>query len=685
MIARTMLSTVLLAGALCTQSMVAQENKSTFVDWLITDDVLQESMQPRHPMRLMAESFPQKTIDTTIDVISYDAEFDWYSALLTPKVQRPERKANARMKAVVASRVDNLTQIEFDAVTLIIDSISSGGTPIQFTKNVRSVTMMLPTPLQRGENVELTIHYAITRDDRAIFFYSKSDAAADNSPYASAYTISEPEDSRRWYPCNDQPDDKALFSVRIRVPKGFTAVSNGVRIDSIGDGDTASYQSWRHNVPMPPYLFAVSASEYIMYPQVYTRPDSSRVPISNYHFDIDQNGTFYNATRALANIPLMFEAFEERFGVYPFETYGHVTVSPFQYGGMEHQTMSTINRRWLAGDVEGGYAHELAHHWFGNLVTCATWADIWLNEGGASWGEAVYEEHRTGADGYMQILWSKRARYMQTGLNEPPIYNIPIGILFNEATTYNKSSWVYHMMRRNVGDDVFFPAIRSYLDKFKVGSAQTFQLLSHLKEAAPNPRVSWDTFFDQWLVKAGHPVFEVIVSTTTNPTPFTYRVTVAQTQSHEEVPDVFITPLHLRFVGFGEVLDTTIMIDTRTVTRDFVVGFDVDEVLIDPKNDILCEKEVTPVGVAETEEQGSWCQILGPHPIAQGAPLRIFIADGDAASVTIRTISGENAVASTVSSGVSLVPTSTLVPGTYAVSIRSGARLYNQTVIKTAQ
>ncbi|MBK7185644.1 MAG: hypothetical protein IPH85_06890 [Ignavibacteria bacterium] len=258
MIARLLSAVLILVAGGSLSLVMAQENKSSFIDWLITDDVLQETMQPRHHMRLMAESFPQKTIDTTIDVISYDLVLDWYSALLTPKAQRPERKANGRMTAVVRSRVNDLAQIDFDAVSLIIDSITSGGTSVVFTKNVRSISMTLPSPLQRGQDVELVIHYAITRDDRAIFFYSKSDAATENSPYASAYTISEPEDSRRWYPCNDQPDDKALFSVQVRVPKGFTVVSNGVRTDSVLVGDTASIQTWKHDVRCQPISLRVS-------------------------------------------------------------------------------------------------------------------------------------------------------------------------------------------------------------------------------------------------------------------------------------------------------------------------------------------------------------------------------------------------------------------------------------------
>ena len=397
---------VLVASLLGCFTAYGQENKPSFLQWLIQDEKLEAAMRPLHGHHLMSESFPQKSIDTTIDVQSYDVTLDWYSALLTPRAQRGTRKATGIVRAVVRARADSMTSVVFDATTLIIDSVTVNGQKITHRKNVRSLTMDLPSMLRRGEDVELVIHYANQSDDAALYIFAKEDAQAINVPYASGFTFSQPENARRWFPCNDQPDDKAYFTAHVRVPSGFTAVSNGVPIDSVADGDTASVQSWRHNEVMATYLFAVNAAPYVLYMQEYTREDGSTMPIRNYHFDVDDEGTRYNARRAVQNVPEMFTAFEKHFGRYPYQTYGHVAVSPVPFGGMEHQTMTTVNRRWLVGDQELGYAHEVAHQWIGDEVTCATWADIWLNEGGATWGEALWAEHYAGNPGYMNVLWA---------------------------------------------------------------------------------------------------------------------------------------------------------------------------------------------------------------------------------------------------------------------------------------
>lgn len=666
----------------------AQENKQSFMEWLVEDDVLEQQIHPIHPihpMRLMEQSFPAKQVDSSIDVISYDVYADWYMALMTPRADRPDRKTTARVKAVVRSRVDDLNSVVFDGVAMVFDSVTSGGSRITFTKNAFSITMNLPTPLQRGQEVELTIYYANSRDRGAIFIWSKEDANAINIPYASGYTISQPEDARKWYPCNDQPDDKALFTSHMRVPKGFTFVSNGVQYDSVADGDTATIQSWRTDIPMSTYLFSMNASEYVNYPMTYTRPDKSTIPISNYQFDVDVDGSPYSAKNAYKNLGLIFQSMEERFGVYPYATYGHVAVDPFQYGGMEHQTMSTVNRIWLNGNYEAGIVHEVAHQWLGDDVTCGTWADIWLNEGGASWSEALWAEFRSGSGGYREVLWAKRDNYMRFGLAEPPIYDIPIGNIFNTATTYSKSAWVYHMMRTLVGDDAIFPALRGYIAKFARSSAQTFQLLDHLKATIPNPPVAWDVFFDQWLVKAGHPIFEVAFRKLNGPTATTYRVNISQTQSKADVPDVFFTPLRLRLIGFGYVLDTLVMINARSVDFEIDPGFEVDNLLVDNENEVLCEKNISVVSVSEAEDQSLWCRLLGTHPIAVGSPLRVQCDDAPTANVTIRTISGELASSAVISHGVSLVNTVGLMPGAYSVTVASGLRTARFTILITAQ
>jgi len=663
----------------------SQETKQTFVDWLVIDHSLQQVIHPRHPMFAMVQSFPENAIDTAIDVITYDVEQDWYSALITPKALRPERKAEANVRITARSNVDDLATIVLDAVGLALDSVVSGGTKLPFTKNVRALTISLPTPLKRGNEIQFVIYYALLRDDLGANFIDTAEAKSVGVPGAFAYTMSQPENARRWYPCNDQPDDKALFSARVRVPKGFTFVSNGVITDSIRDGDSATIQTWRQAEPMSTYLFVMNAGEFIMYPQTYIRADKSTVPIRNYHFAPDQDGSLFNAVQALRNLPTMFEALEKRWGKYPFTTYGHVAVAGFPFGGMEHQSMSTVNRLWLRG-ADNGYAHELAHQWLGDLVTCATWSDIWLNEGGASFSEALYNEFIRGAEGYTQSLWRKRDRYMVNGLNEPPVYNIPLGNIFNEATTYCKSAWVYHMMRKLAGDSLYFATLQSYIEKYHNSSAQTFQLLEHFKSEIPNPSVPWDVFFTQWLVEAGHPIFDVVATKIAGRAKTTYRVTVSQTQMKEGVPQAFVTPLSMKLDGVDDLIDTTVFIDKRTQSFDVETGYDLVSLYVDLNNNILCEKQTNIVtDVDDGRSATSWFRLLGPSPINVHQPLRVFLEDGSNAEVTINDVSGRLVLVSAIDSGVSTIAISEFVPGAYVLSVRSGSRFGKSTFIITSR
>lgn len=633
------------------------ENKESFLHWMIQDDKLLESMQPRHPMPMLVNAFPSRELDTAIDVQAYHVYIDWYRPLLTRKDFRGPRKAECRVFIVVRARTPLDSSFTLDAVNLTIDSVfigyDAGKLPkerVNFTHTNGKLTIPLSKPLDRGKDVDVRIHYAVQRDDDAMNIWNKEDAAVNEIPGGSAFTFSQPEGARRFFPCNDVPHDKAGFSAEVRVPKGYAVVSNGREYSVSAEGDSATTHVWVDGEIMPTYLFTVNAGEFINYKQTYTRKDGSTVPVSNYHFAVDQDGAVYNATNALKNVQLWFESLEEKLGRYPFKTYGHVTVSPIPFGGMEHQTMSTINRFWLRGTAELGYIHELGHQWIGDLVTCATWADIWLNEGGASFTEALYAEYVKGQSSYASVLRNKRDRYMRRGQAEPPVYDIPIARIFNEATTYNKSSWVYHMMRRMLGDSVFFPVLRSYIEKYQYASAQTFQFKQHFVENVPNPPVSWDVFFDQWLVKQGHPEFAAVINMPESPQGATVpvRITVAQIQKAANVPVNFHVPLTLRVKWGATWYDTTIVMTTPSidVTYQFpndgsTLSFPDESApasMIDPDESILCTRFGEVITGVDEESRTSDIRLIGPTPasdhimieVPEGAPLRTswITADG---------------------------------------------------------
>jgi len=685
--ARKLLYTLLTFFTLSSLALDAQdlENKQAFLDQFFLDPTLREAYSPLHHPVALEGGFPRKDIDSTMDVLSYEIWMDIVDALLVDRTFRGDRKVEARLKArvkIIDGIEPAISELRFDAIGLTIDSVKVDDRTIEFDLQGGQLIMTLPSAITGGDSVTLDLYYALNRDDRGFYAYAGEHADTLGLLENIAFTFSQPEDARRWFPCNDKPFDKAMFTTHYRVPHGYTAVSNGTRIDSTDDSDTTSWQTWYEPTPKPTYLLAFAASRFHRWDQSATVADGRTIPIYNYHWLADHEGAVYNAVNALANIPPMFEAFENAFGPYPLETYGHMTVAPIRFGGMEHQTMSTINREWLRGFAESGYAHELAHQWLGDEVTCATWGDIWLNEGGASFGECIWYEHKEGPERYLIHLLGRRARYLRNGLSEPPVYDIPIGIIFNEATTYNKSAWVYHMIRRLAGDDDFFPAIKEYIRRYSFGAAQTADLQAVLQELIPNSPVDWVTFFDQWLFQAGHPVYSTVARVNEVPeTDGTYRtyITVRQVQPPAGIPEAFVMPVTIRLQSGAQTMDTTVMIDQRVVDLQVKAPFQADTMIIDPNYDILCEiSSAVTTSVDEEAALDAAVRITSAVPVVRGTPLQMAIPPGSA--IRVVTMDGRQLFSGEEASALLYLDTSVWPLGAVAVVIEHDSRVLTRTI-----
>lgn len=593
------------------------------------------------------------------DVLEYDLYLDWYNVMKNPRsMDSLDRIWFGINTITIQSTIDDLSTIELDAAALIIDSVFiSFGTEFQKITptpkiKAKKLTIPLSKNLANGENLVVKIYYTYARfipEDQYSGFYlypkgkyvGRLPAPFYDSVFVEeriAYTMSEPEDARYWMPCNDAPYDKANAKITVRVPKDYLVASNGYLEKVVSEGDSAKVFYWVGDKPITTYLMSVTVSKYVLYSDWYrkvTSPQDS-IEIQYYVWEKDfkaikTDGSEYNAKNTLQTTPTMMQFFSKIFLEYPFVKYGMAVVMPFNYGGMEHQTITTINRVWLRQNTQFGIAHELAHQWIGDLVTCATWNDIWFNEGGATWSEALYAENLYGKWGYNFFILNSRKTYLEKGgINLPPIYGLPTNTIFGDyaVLVYQKASWVYHMLKGMLGDSLFFRTFRGFLQDFAYQSITTEDLVQYFTEKVPFPLVDFETFFDQWLYKAGHPIFTVNTSIHAYPNEqgfFEVVVNISQIQSGNNVPDVFVTPVRLNFQSGDSVFSSiTFVMKDRSQSFPVYLPFFPDSIFIDTTF-ILCE--VGDIVLSSLENVNKQNIFVFPNPIGENQTLFLQLSN----------------------------------------------------------
>lgn len=557
------------------------------------------------------------------DVLEYDIFLDWYRILTVDNPTGDNRRFSGINKMTFRVDTTVLSKIELDAASIIIDSIvfKKDNSKLNYSQIQDIVKITLPTQFFKGDSVQIAIHYTyIGKENKGMYIYEKGRYVGQGPPPKRdsifvveriAYTMSEPQNARFWLPCNDAPHDKAMVKMSVKLPKGYNVATNGLR-KNIKTSDDSVFYYYESLYPMTSYLITVNASKFHFEEDRYVRISNPNdtVPLHYYVWEQDwtsdtTDGTAYNAKHAFRNLLKMMEVYSNVFGEYPFEKYGMVAVQPFEFGGMEHQTMTTVNRSWLRGYSENGIAHELAHQWLGDLVTCATWFDIWINEGGATWSEAIWFEHLYGKEFYYSYMNQIIKRYFD---NEPlhniPIYGVPINSIFSYPISileYNKASWIYHMLRVNLGDDTFFAALRYLLARHKFSSIETADFVVTLREYLNEPPMNFDKFFDQWIMKAGHPIFEISSKSSVGNNYFDIEVNINQVQEGSNIPDVFEMPIELLLYKDSLVHKTqTVYMDKRSQNFNFTTDFRPDSILINT-NKILSKVASNILTVQNTD------------------------------------------------------------------------------------
>ncbi|MES2765421.1 MAG: M1 family aminopeptidase [Bacteroidota bacterium] len=650
---------------------------------------------------------PSAVVRRPYDVISYDLDMNWVAPLSKISVNGNAREYSGVNRILLKIDSANTTKLTFNAGRMTIDNVFVGSQKnTAFTQPISDeFTITLASAPAVNTELMVVVNYTyIGEDNEGFYLYPKGqfvglgepdpDTGKADSIFVDerlAYTMSEPFDARYWMPCNDQPYDKAKADITVRVPEGFLVSSNGLlKSQTTVAGVTTFF--WSDTTQIPTYLMVANASKFATYSDWYKRvsnpKDSIEVKYYVWPNDVTNektDGSKYNARHAFRNMVPMMEWYSTKLTEYPFVKYGMTAVQPYAFGGMEHQTMTTVSRRWLRGFDDEGIAHELMHQWTGDLVTCATFKDLWLNEGGAVWGEALWNESWGGKQAYINTLTNRRSAYINSEkiYKETPIYDAGSVVnLFNYQLAYVKPGWVYHMLRSMLGDEVFFPALQKYFNEHAYTSIETEDMIASFEKNVPNPPVPFRTFFDQWIYQAGHPVYVTNVNINPNGMgSFKASVRLRQTQSGANIPQVFVMPVKVTFRSNAGEEKTVIMLNNkRDQTEDFTLSFMPDIAVIDENDEILNEKTNVLVGIESAPGAYSDAVSISPNPLKAGEAAMIGYSLSKNQSVKIEVV---NSIGQTVevlknemiAPGKYQIPYAgnTLSSGMYTVRISSGS------------
>jgi aminopeptidase N len=467
---------------------------------------------------------------------------------------RLELRLDIVARKITATATFDVTQRDPDARTLVLDAagfeiaeVTRGDAAVPYRYDGDRLHIALG-PLPAGERASISVRYSV-EPRRGLYFLAPDDKTPER-PF-QVWSQCQDEDARYWIPCHDFPNMKMSTEFIVTAPEGWTVLSNGrlvsrekvegrhgadtAKIGATGDGQERWH--WLQEQPHVAYLMSLVAGNFSELPA-----DLESLPVRYY---VDP-GREADGMRAFGRTPEMVEHFAQLTGVpYPWAKYYQVAVHDFIFGGMENTSATTMTDRILLDEraaidntADDIVAHELAHQWFGDLVTCRDWSHAWLNEGFATYFEHLDWEHKAGVDEYLYSLKEHAEGYFSEdeGRYRRPIvcntYAYPIDLF--DRHLYEKGGWVLHMLRAELGDRLFFGGVKRYLERHRGGIVETRDLLRAMEDESGR---SLEAFFDQWVYRAGYP--EIELEATHDADRGALTVTVRQKQAVDDVTPLF--------------------------------------------------------------------------------------------------------------------------------------------------
>ncbi len=498
--------------------------------------------------------FPPQTLNDDYDVIYHRCEW---------MVDPAQYFISGRVSTFFKPRTSNFQIIHFDlssVLTVDLAIYKNGNVSFQHNNDILSIS--LPGKIPENQLDSITIYYHGTPPQTGF-------GSFDTSSHAGVpvlWTLSEPYGGSDWWPCKNGLMDKAdSIDVIITTPSIYRAASNGILISEIKTGNTKSYH-WKHRYPIATYLICMAVTNYAQYSH-HVPFENSTTEVLNYIYPED---SAVAASQTPLIVPVM-QLYDTLFGVYPFahEKYGHCQFG--WGGGMEHQTFTFVGAFYFEL-----IAHELAHHWFGDKLTCSSWQDVWLNEGFATYLSGLCYEH------ILPDWWRQFKSVRIEHITSEPGGSVfcddttTVNRIFDGRLSYSKGCMILHQLRWIIGDEAFLKAMYNYVNdpKLAYGFTKTSDLITHFETEAGR-KLDW--YFNDWYTGQGFPMYEIHWTQTAND----LVLTISQTQSH---PSVSFFELPLPILLKGQNRDTLVRLDNTFSGQSFNLNipFKIDSLILDP-------------------------------------------------------------------------------------------------------
>lgn len=516
-----------------------------------------------------------------------DRTYDLIHIKIEVSLDEKQKTVDGKVTTKFVPLRPNFNTFELDAAEMKIKNVYFvNGQKLNF--NFDSLAQKLKIYLDKNyslkDTLSVVVEYFVSNPRKGLYFI-QPDSAYPDKPY-QIWSQGEPEDNHYWFPCYDFPNDKATSELIATVNKNFVVISNG-KLISVKEDRKRGLKTyhWFMDKPHSTYLISIVAGEY--------------VKLQDYYLDIPLEYYVYKSNAKYAKLsfektPEIMKFFSEKIGYkYPYNKYAQTIVEDFVYGGMENITATTLTsstihdeRAHLDVSSDGLVAHEMAHQWWGDLLTCRSWEHAWLNEGFATYFTALYFEHARGKDEFQFNVYNmqRSAKFADMSEKKPTVWNryFDPTDLFG-AHIYQRGGSILNMIRFILGDELFWKAMNYYATKYAYQNVETNDFKIAIEEAT-GFNLKW--FFDQWLYKAGYPVFDVRYDY--DDAKKVVKLFVEQIQPSDSLtPEVFKTPVDVEITTGSGSKTYRIFIDRRKQEFEFAVDDKPVMVIFDKGNWIL--------------------------------------------------------------------------------------------------